>query len=433
MLEKYALCDHCLGRQYALLGHKLNNAERGRALKIALTLDAHAQSTTSKTEAARRLRAVAANGFHEPAQLVLKTMKKPCSASPEKCFLCEDMFQYVNVLAGKALCLLENFEHNTFLVGIELPVEIVEREDEFKAEFEVNAGENMRNEFGRLIGKIIAEKDGKEVDFKRPEVVVLAKPFDGEVRLQVNSLFIAGRYKKLTRGIPQSKWYCSSCHGRGCDKCDGTGKMYAESVEEIIGKPTLEVTGGTKTSFHASGREDIDARMLGNGRPFVIEISKPKKRFINLDRLQEAINTSSKDRVNVSKLRIADKGTVRTLKKGESTQKEYRVTIQFADKITAKDLKTIKDELTNIVVHQKTPNRVLHRRADLMREKYIYEVNVKKLTPQKAEMKIRCQGGLYVKELVSGDGGRTSPSVTEILGNEAKPVKLDVLKIIMQD
>jgi tRNA pseudouridine synthase 10 len=173
--------------------------------------------------------------------------------------------------------------------------------------------------------------------------------------------------------------------------------------------------------------------MLGNGRPFVIEISKPKKRFINLDRLQEAINTSGKGKVNVSKLRVADKDTVRTLKKGESTQKEYRVTIQFADKITAKDLKTIKDELANIVVHQKTPNRVLHRRADLMREKYIYEVNVKKLTPQKAEMKIRCQGGLYVKELVSGDGGRTSPSVTEILGNEAKPVKLDVLKIIMQD
>jgi tRNA pseudouridine synthase 10 len=75
----------------------------------------------------------------------------------------------------------------------------------------------------------------------------------------------------------------------------------------------------------------------------------------------------------------------------------------------------------------------LHRRADLTREKYIYRVNVKKLSSKKAEMKILCQGGLYVKELVAGDEGRTTPSVSEILKNKAKPTKLDVLKIIMED
>jgi len=81
---------------------------------------------------------------------------------------------------------------------------------------------------------------------------------------------------------------------------------------------------------------------------------------------------------------------------------------------------------------QKTPLRVLHRRADLTREKYIYEVKVKKLSPKKAEMKVRCQGGLYVKELVTGDEGRTTPSVSEILKNRAKPIKLDVLNVIME-
>jgi tRNA pseudouridine synthase 10 len=60
-------------------------------------------------------------------------------------------------------------------------------------------------------------------------------------------------------------------------------------------------------------------------------------------------------------------------------------------------------------------------------------VNVKKLSPKKAEMKIRCQGGLYVKELVTGDEGRTIPSVSAILGNKAKPLKLDVLNVIMED
>jgi tRNA pseudouridine synthase 10 len=48
-------------------------------------------------------------------------------------------------------------------------------------------------------------------------------------------------------------------------------------------------------------------------------------------------------------------------------------------------------------------------------------------------MEIRCQGGLYVKELVSGDEGRTIPSVASLLGNRAKTLKLDVLNVIMDD
>jgi tRNA pseudouridine synthase 10 len=85
------------------------------------------------------------------------------------------------------------------------------------------------------------------------------------------------------------------------------------------------------------------------------------------------------------------------------------------------------------LIRQQTPLRVLHRRADLVREKYIYEVKVKKCSLKRAEMEIRCQGGLYVKELVSGDEGRTLPSVSELLGNRAKPLKLDVLNVIMDD
>jgi tRNA pseudouridine synthase 10 len=109
------------------------------------------------------------------------------------------------------------------------------------------------------------------------------------------------------------------------------------------------------------------------------------------------------------------------------------VTIEFDDKITVEDLRLLKEKLTNAMIKQQTPRRVLHRRADLTREKYIYDVRVKKLSPRKAEMKVRCQGGLYVKELVSGDEGRTTPNVSELLNNKAKPVKLDVLNVIMGD
>jgi len=113
--------------------------------------------------------------------------------------------------------------------------------------------------------------------------------------------------------------------------------------------------------------------------------------------------------------------------------KKYRVLIEFGSNITYDDLQFLEKKLTNTVVKQKTPHRVLHRRADLKREKYIYEVKLKMLSPKKAEMKIKCQGGLYVKELVTGDEGRTTPSISEILKIPAKPIKLDVLDVIMNE
>jgi len=434
MLEEYPLCDHCLGRQFALLGHSVENDERGKAIKLALTLKAHELALSKNREGVRILKILATNGFSKAAGEILQKMKKriPRKNFPKTCFLCESKSESFDDLAKKALKELESYEYNSFLVGIELPITVEEREDEFKAKFNVSYGENMRNEFGRVIGKKIAEHSGKIADYRKPEIVVLVNPFAEKISLQINPLYIAGRYKKLVRGIPQSKWFCSNCQGKGCEKCNWTGKMYPESVEELIATPLLDVTSGIKASFHGSGREDIDARMLGKGRPFVIEITKPQKRFLDLKKVEEVINTYAKGKVEVLNLQFADKAVVRRLKKAESAQKEYRVLIEFENKIATKELRLLEERLTNVMVMQKTPLRVLHRRADLTREKYIYEVKVKKLSPKKAEMKVRCQGGLYVKELVTGDEGRTTPSVSEILKNRAKPIKLDVLNVIME-
>ncbi|MEM2994598.1 MAG: tRNA pseudouridine(54/55) synthase Pus10 [Candidatus Bathyarchaeia archaeon] len=433
MLEKYPLCNHCLGRQFALLGHEMENDERGKTIKLALTLEAHALALSKNKEGVKNLKILAANGFSETAKEILQKMKKHVPSFPAACFLCENKFEKIDAMAKAALKKLEGCEYSSFLVGIELPVAVEEREDEFKAEFDVGYGENMRNEFGRLLGKKIADYSGKTVDYRKPDVVLLVNPILEEVKLQINPLYIAGRYKKLVRGISQSKWLCANCRGRGCEKCGWTGKMYPESVEELIAKPFLDETGGAKASFHASGREDVDARMLGEGRPFVIEISKPKKRFLNLEKLEEDINAYAKGKVEVSMLRFADKAVVRKLKKAEHVQKEYRVTVEFENEISDEDMRLLEEKLTNATVKQRTPLRVLHRRADLTREKYIYKVKAKKLSPKEAELRIRCQGGLYVKELVSGDGGRTTPSVSEILKNKAKPLKLDVLKVFMRD
>jgi tRNA pseudouridine synthase 10 len=435
MLEKYPLCDHCLGRQFALLGHGIENNDRGKALKLSLTLQASALNQSKNAEGPKNLRILATNGFSREAAETIRQSKKriPKKDQLKTCFLCEDRFQLLDGLIQKALKEIAYYEYTTFLVGVELPVAVEEREDEFKAAFEVCYGESIRHEFARLLGKKIEEQTGKTVEYRKPDMVMIINPFTEDVKIQVNPLFVAGRYRKLVRDIPQSKWFCSSCRGKGCEECGWTGKMYPDSVEELVSKPFLEAAEGEKTAFHASGREDIDARMLGSGRPFVIEISKPKKRFLDLRKLEETINDHAKGKVEVSNLRFTNKDVVRKLKKAESAQKEYRVLMEFENDVPEGDLCLLEEKLTNASIKQQTPLRVLHRRADLIREKYIYKVKVKKVSPKKAEMEIRCQGGLYVKELVSGDEGRTTPSVSELLGNKAKPIKLDVLNVIMEE
>jgi tRNA pseudouridine synthase 10 len=204
-------------------------------------------------------------------------------------------------------------------------------------------------------------------------------------------------------------------------------------VEELVSKPLLDAAEGEKTAFHASGREDIDARMLGNGRPFVVEISKPKKRSLDLKKIAEIINESAKDKVEISRLRFTNRDVVRKLKKAESAQKEYRALIAFEKELSEADMQLLEEKLNSTLIKQQTPLRVLHRRADLIRERYIYKLKVKKLSAKEALMQVRCQGGLYVKELVSGDEGRTTPSVSELLQNPAETLKLDVLNVIMDD
>lgn len=44
-------------------------------------------------------------------------------------------------------------------------------------------------------------------------------------------------------------------------------------------------------------------------------------------------------------------------------------------------------------------------------------------------MIVKTQGGLYIKELISGDDNRTKPSVCDILGVKSICKQLDVIEV----
>lgn len=204
--------------------------------------------------------------------------------------------------------------------------------------------------------------------------------------------------------------------------------MYEESVQEIIEKPILNETLGENTKFHASGREDVDALVLGNGRPFIIEVKNPKRRSINLKKVEDEVNKTGK--VEVEDLYFADRETVRKIKLLEHAKKIYEAIVETENReITDEDLKILGEKFKDVDVYQQTPKRVMHRRVDKVRVKRVYSVEVDKLTPKRLKLKIECQGGLYVKELIDGDEGRTKPNISEVLGKKLKCLELTVLNI----
>ena len=92
-------------------------------------------------------------------------------------------------------------------------------------------------------------------------------------------------------------------------------------------------------------------------------------------------------------------------------------------------LEKLKIHLEHKKISQRTPNRVSHRRADLVRKKTIHNIEGNYLKPHLFKCLIETQGGTYIKELISGDNGRTTPSFSSILGFETICKELDVLEI----
>ncbi|MBC7130447.1 hypothetical protein H5T51_04410, partial [Candidatus Bathyarchaeota archaeon] len=126
MLKTHPLCDHCLGRQFALLGYGLENEARGKSIKNALLMEAHASALSGEKEGLAVLRVLAVNGFLDSATDVLQRMGKQISRKnvAKKCFLCENSFQRIDELAEKAVKELSEYDFQNFLVGIELPFEV---------------------------------------------------------------------------------------------------------------------------------------------------------------------------------------------------------------------------------------------------------------------------------------------------------------------
>jgi len=378
-IARFGLCDACLGRQFINI-EATDNKERGKKIREALNIE-----------------------------------------ESQQCWLCDGLIDDIPLMAELAIDALKDYEFSTFLVGCKIDEEILLKEHRIATE----ASESIKREIDREIGKIIAREMNKLPDFKNPDIVVTIDTTCYDVEIDSKSIYIYGRYRKLVRNLPQTKWPCRHCNGLGCIYCNFTGKMYEESVEELIAFPALKASMASSESFHGAGREDIDVRMLGNGRPFVLELKQPKKRNIDLKKLEEEINKYAKGKVEVLGLKFSGREEVRKIKEAKHP-KIYMVKIGYTKK---EKIYEAVNALIGREISQATPTRVLHRRADIVRKRKILDIKIKEMKMNEATLIVKAESGTYIKELMTGDGGRTKPSLASLAGDEVKVLELDVIGI----
>jgi len=391
------LCDHCLGRLFAHVGTGTTNGERGKEVRALIDQD----------RASRGL---------GPMQ-------------HERCWLCDEVFEQVPRFAEAVDLKLQEVQFDNFLIGTRVDPVLQAREEELWSLVGQEHAEPIKSELNREIGKAVFALNGKEVEFKNPQVVALVDTRFAHVELDVAPLFVYGRYRKLSREIPQTKWPCRVCQGKGCQRCGNTGKMYQTSVQEQIGDVILPYAKGKEHFFHGMGREDIDALMLGTGRPFVLEISSPVIRTLDLDALQGEINERGKGLVEVGHLRSSTREEVRQIKDA-APDKEYRVQVSIHGKVNKGKVDEVLRTFNRTRIVQRTPVRVSHRRADLKRERYIVYAVLEDIQDERMTLRLRTESGTYVKEFVHGDEGRTEPNLSEMLGVPCTVDSLDVIGII---
>lgn len=138
------------------------------------------------------------------------------------------------------------------------------------------------------------------------------------------------------------------------------------------------------------------------------------------------MNSRRKD-VQIRDLRLVGKEYFEEIRIGEEGKLKVYSCIAWTSKvITQADIDYI-NSLDNLVLQQKTPIRVLHRRTLKIREKTILKMHMTKISEHFAELRVISSGGTYIKEFLHSDLGRTVPSIGSLLNCRADILQLDVL------
>ena len=503
-LVRIGTCDHCLGRLGGKKRFEQSIEESGTEIRSAVV--------------------------ERDSHLVNAREEEPL------CPFCENLFEESELLADIIFDNIAPYELSRLQLGARIPKDQIQDEEDLRKRFGAGGSDALKSSLVQAIAQHLNKKlENVKLVNDKPQILALIDVLTLTVELDIRAHYLYGRYMKLERGIPQTRWPCRACKGRGCERCDQTGLQYKKSVQDLIGNPLLDMFQAKEHAFHGMGREDIDVRCMGRGRPFVIEMKEPKLRSVDVVKAMEQINTSAEGSIQITGLRDSNRSEVVRVKdtpaeksytirfrilplseaeytvltapvdltnedvqerggkgKKKSSKRKRRgdkkndhtkplpTVIDVPEGPAEDDLKAMKkaelvakaeemklkksgtkdeliqrimesgppapvlfdlpendeilhtiEKLSGVILAQRTPERVAHRRADLIRRRTVYETSKPLIETmedgvREVEFTLRCESGTYVKETVHGDGGRTQPSLSSLIKAKCEVLWLDV-------
>ncbi|KAL7719029.1 tRNA pseudouridine(55) synthase [Entamoeba marina] len=243
------------------------------------------------------------------------------------------------------------------------------------------------------------------------------QPLDGPLshrfHFERDYTYVGGRYRKYSRQLSQSQWVIE-------------GKLLHEhSVTQVIGEILKKYYDCDEYFLLSSGREDVDVRMLGNGRPFIMQLKNSRNVDLSEEKMaevQEQINQSPA--LQVMHLQQVTAKDLEIIKNGETSKRKEYLALIWAENMKELEVKDLR-------IMQKTPIRVLHRRSLLTRERIIYSLKLTKLDDHFGLLSLQTEAGTYIKEFVHGDLGRTQPNIQQLLNCDADILSLDVMGVLL--
>ena len=254
------------------------------------------------------------------------------------------------------------------------------------------------------------------------------------------SVHVGGYYTKMERGMTQTPDF---------------HRPSMPTLSTAIARELEAIFMGSGHKFGSAGREDEDVRMLACGRPFLIEILNPLRRSSGKEALgagdvESQIFINTLGGCTVRRLKICSKAEIELLRGAEEVQEKrkcYQAVVWSSVPLNDETLlNRVNDALSEgMAVSQRTPVRVMHRRALLSRTRMVYNGRLRPLSCGSIAhpvhfgvLDVETQGGTYIKELVHGDLGRTTPSLASLIGANGSHLEgatvdilqLDVTKVI---
>lgn len=181
------------------------------------------------------------------------------------------------------------------------------------------------------------------------------------------------------------------------------------SVQTLISAAVENGYVAEAVKFIGAGREDLDVRMLGEGRPFLLEFvnarSLPVSPHVLLGdqeedggrprvfaEMEKKVNEST-GLIQVRDIRAVGKEYVKELKNAaESKVKTYMALVWMAKPVS----KAVLAELSTkgpFSIDQTTPVRVLHRRSLAVRKRMIHTISCKSINPHFMLITLRTEAG----------------------------------------